>query len=40
MDLDNPFEAIIHDLLIAGMTYFGHHDGFLIVSVLVHMVTH
>ena len=40
MNLDNPFKVIVHDLLIAGMTYFGHQDGFLIVSVLVCMVTH
>ena len=35
MDLGNPFETIVHYLLIGGMTCLGHRDGFSIVSALV-----
>ena len=40
MDLNNLLEAIVHYLLIGGMTDYGYRDGFSMVSVLVCMVTH
>ena len=40
MDLDNPFEAIVHHLLIGGMIGLGHRDMVPIMSALVCMVTH
>ena len=39
MALSNPFETIVHHLLIEGITYLSHQDGFPMVSVLVYMVT-
>ena len=36
MDLGNVVETIIHYLLIRGMTYLGHRNGFLMVSALVY----
>ena len=32
MDLGNPIETVVHHLLIGGMTYLDHRDGFSIVS--------
>ena len=40
MDLGNPLEVVVHYLLIGGMASLSHLDGFPMVSVLVHMVTH
>ena len=40
MDLNNLLEAIVHYLLIGGMTDYGYREGFSMVSVLVCMVTH
>ena len=40
MDLNNLLEAIVHYLLIGGMTSYGYRDGFSMVSVLICMVTH
>ena len=40
MELGNPLEVIVQYLLICRMTYFGHCDEFLMVSVLVYMVTY
>ena len=39
MDLDNLIETIVYHLLVGG-TYYGHRDGFLMVSALVCMVTY
>ena len=36
VDLGNPFETVVHYLLIGGMTYLGHWDVFLMVSALVY----
>ena len=38
MNLDNPFDTVVHYLLIGGTTCLGHRDGFPMVSVLVHMI--
>ena len=35
MDLSNPFEVVLHHLLIGGMTDLGHWDEVLIISALV-----
>ena len=40
MDLSNPFDFVVHYLLIEGMTYLGHWDGFFMISSLVCMITH
>ena len=40
IDLNNPFEIVVHHLLIGGMTSFSHLDGVSIISVLICMVTH
>ena len=40
MDLDNPFEIIIHYLLIGGMTCLSLWDEIFKVSALVYMITH
>lgn len=40
MDLGNPFEVIVHYLLIKGMTNFSHEDEILMVNTLVYMVIH
>ena len=38
MDLDNPVEIVVHNLLIGGMTCLGYWDGFPIVSTLVYVI--
>ena len=38
MDLGNLVEIKMYHLLIEGMTYLGHRDGFLIVSELVYVM--
>ena len=40
MELGNPTNTIVHDLLIGGITYLGHQDDFPMVSALVYMVTY
>ena len=40
MDLHNPFEVILHYLLIRGVVGLGHQDEVLMVSTLVCMITH
>ena len=40
MDLGNPFEVVIHNLLIGEMTYLSHQDEFSIIRLLVNMFTH
>ena len=40
MNLDNPYEVIIHYLLIGEMTFFSHQNGFPMVSTLICMITH
>ena len=40
MGIGNPLEAIVHYLLIGGMTSFSYWDEFLMVCVLVCMVTY
>ena len=40
MDLGNPVEIVVYNLLIRGMTYLGHQDDFPMVRALVWMVTH
>ena len=40
MDLGNPIKTIMHYLLIRGVTYFGHRDGFPMTSALLYMITH
>ena len=40
MGLDNPFEVIVHHLLIEGMLDLGHQDGVPMVSTLVCTITH
>ena len=39
MDLGNPFEVVVHHLLIGGMTDLGHQDKVIMVSALVCIVT-
>ena len=36
MDLGNPIEIVVHNLLIGGMTCLGRYDGFPMVSALVY----
>ena len=38
MDLGYPFKTIVHCLLIGGITCLGYWDGFLMASVLVHVM--
>ena len=38
MDLGNPIETIVHHLLIEGMSYLGHWDGFPMVNALVYVM--
>ena len=38
MDLGNLVEIVVHHLLIEGMTYLGHQDGFPMVSALVYVM--
>ena len=40
VDLCNPFEAVMHYLLIEGMTGIGHRDEFPMITLLVCMVTY
>ena len=40
MGLGNPFEVVVHHLLIGGMTGLGHRDEFPMVSVLMCTVTY
>ena len=40
MDLGNPFEVVVHYLLIRGIVSLDYWDRFPMVSVLVCMVTH
>ena len=40
MDLGNPFEVIIHYLLIERMISLGHWDRVPMVNALIYMVTH
>ena len=38
MNLGYPYETIVHYLLIGEITCLGCHDGFPMVSVLVHVI--
>ena len=38
MDMGNPIEIIVHQLLIGGMNYLGHWDGFSMVSALMYVM--
>ena len=38
MDLGNLVKIVVYYLLIGGMTYLGHQDGFPIVSALVYVM--
>ena len=38
MDLGNPVDIVVYYLLIEGMTYLGHQDGFPMVSVLMYVM--
>ena len=40
INLGNPFEIVVHHLLIEGMIVVGHWDRILRVSVLVYTITH
>ena len=40
MGLGNPLEAVVHHLVIGGMTCLGYWDGFPMVNALVCMVAH
>ena len=40
MELDNPFEVVVHYLLIGGMIGVSYQDEAIMMSVLVCMVTH
>ena len=40
MDLGNPFEVLVHQLLIGGIVGLDHRDEVPMVSALVYMVTH
>ena len=40
MELDNPFEVVVHYLLIGRMIGVSHQDEVIMMSVLVCMVTH
>ena len=40
MDVGNPFEVVVHYLLIGEMTNLDHHDGVPMVSSLVCVVTY
>ena len=40
MNLDNPFEAVVHHLIIGGMTGLDHRDGVPMMSTLMCMVTY
>ena len=40
VDLRNPFEALVHHLLIRRIVGLYHQDRVLMVSTLVYMVTH
>ena len=40
MDLGNLIKTILHYLLIRGVTYLGHRDGFPMTSALLYMITH
>ena len=39
MDLGDPVKTVVYYLLIGGMAYLGHHDGFPMMSALMCMVT-
>ena len=38
MDLSNPIDFVLHNLLIGGMTYLGSRDEFLMVNALVYVM--
>ena len=38
MNLGNLVDTVVHYLLIEGMTYLGHQDGFPMVGVLVYVM--
>ena len=38
MGLGNPLEAVVHHLVIGGMTCLGYWDGFPMVSALVYVM--
>ena len=40
MDLGNLYETITHYLIIRGMNYFSHRDGFPMINAQMCMVTH
>lgn len=40
MYLSNPFEVVVHHILIGRMTSLGYWDGILLVSALVCLVAH
>ena len=40
MNLSNPIESIMHYILIGGMTYLSHRDGFPMVSTVACIVMH
>ena len=40
MDLGNPFDVVVNNLLIGGMTNLGHQDEASVVRVLLCMVTY
>ena len=40
MDLGNPSKVVVNDLLILGLTYLSHQDGFPMISAPIYIVIH